>query len=226
MFSPSGSDKKVSGQRRCKNLLSPLLIAFGLSISSPPYSVISLFLKPLVREMRLTWFDYARANVTKYRVYQFFLCGRKIYTYQVAYFLCQGENLDIKFITLLSVVNFFKESTYRICWSSFLLWYQVSYICRYGIQFSPCLHNFVEGTKNICQVYTFINQDGLVMTRLKELGRSGNYVLWNRPFPRACTKTRNNETKRPKRTTETTETSETSETSETKPPKRPKRGKL
>ena len=53
----------------------------------------------------------------------------------------------------------------------------------------------------------------------------------------ACTKTRNNETKRPKRnhrnernerneTTETTETSETSETAETKPPKRPKRAKI
>ena len=31
--------------------------------------------------------------------------------------------------------------------------------------------------KNICQVYTFINQEGLVMTRLKELGQSGNYML-------------------------------------------------
>ena len=40
----------------------------------------------------------------------------------------------------------------------------------------PCLHNFVEGIKNICQVYSFINQEGLVMTRLKELWRSGNYV--------------------------------------------------
>ena len=29
-----------------------------------------------------------------------------------------------------------------------------------------------------CQVYSFINQEGLVMTRLKELGRSGNYVLY------------------------------------------------
>ena len=53
----------------------------------------------------------------------------------------------------------------------------------------------------------------------------------------ACTKTRNNETKRPKRnhrnernerneTTGTTKTSETSETAETKPPKRPKRAKI
>ena len=49
----------------------------------------------------------------------------------------------------------------------------------------------------------------------------------------ACTKTRNNETKRPKRNdrndqnepTETTETSETSETAETKPPKRAKQAK-
>ena len=34
----------------------------------------------------------------------------------------------------------------------------------------------MEGIKNICQVYSFINQEGLVTTRLKELGRSGNYV--------------------------------------------------
>ena len=93
--------------------MSPLLIAFGLSISSPPYSVISLFLKPLVREMRLTWFDYARANVTKYRVYQFFYVDEK-FTHRVIYFnnelsifLCHGEDLHIKFITLLSVANFF-----------------------------------------------------------------------------------------------------------------------
>ena len=51
---------------------------------------------------------------------------------------------------------------------------------------------------------------------------------------RACTKTRNNERKRPKRNhqnernerNETSETSETSETAETKPPKRPKRAKF
>ena len=54
----------------------------------------------------------------------------------------------------------------------------------YGMQFFPCLHNFSEGIKNICQVCTFINQEGLVMTRLKELGRSGNYVLWNSTWPR------------------------------------------
>ena len=28
-------------------------------------------------------------------------------------------------------------------------------------------------------LYSFINQEGLVMTRLKELGRSGNYIHWN-----------------------------------------------
>ena len=50
-------------------------------------------------------------------------------------------------------------------------------------KFFPCLHNFVEGIKTICQVYTFINQEGLVMTRLKELGQSGNYVLWNSAWP-------------------------------------------
>ena len=34
-----------------------------------------------------------------------------------------------------------------ICWPSFLLWYQVSYIYLYGIQFFPYRHNFVEGIK-------------------------------------------------------------------------------
>ena len=37
----------------------------------------------------------------------------------------------------------------------------------------------MEGIKNIYQVYSFVNQEGLVMTHLKELGWSGNYVLWN-----------------------------------------------
>ena len=64
----------------------------------------------------------------------------------------------------------------HICWSSFLY--------LYGIQFFPWLHNFVEGIKSICQVYSFINQEGLVTNRLKKLGRSGNYVLWNSTWPR------------------------------------------
>ena len=42
-----------------------------------------------------------------------------------------------------------------------------SFLYLYGMQFFPCLHNFHEGIKNICQVYTFINQEGLVMTRFK-----------------------------------------------------------
>ena len=74
----------------------------------------------------------------------------------------------------------------------------------------------------------------------KEL--TSNQLSWASQYQqkRACTKTQNNETKRPKRnhrnernerneTTETTETSETtvtSETAETKPPKRPKRAKI
>ena len=54
----------------------------------------------------------------------------------------------------------------------------------WNTNFFSCLHNFVKGIKNICQVYSFINQEGLVMTRLKELRRSGNYVLWNSTWPR------------------------------------------
>ena len=51
---------------------------------------------------------YARPNVTKYQVDQFFLCRRKIYT-SSRIFLCQVENLYIKFITLSSVANYFSE---------------------------------------------------------------------------------------------------------------------
>ena len=47
-------------------------------------------------------------------------------------------------------------------------------------------------------------------------------------FVWSCTKTRNNETKRPKRNhrNERNETTETSETAETKRPKRPKQAKI
>ena len=57
-----------------------------------------------------------RPNVAKYRVYQFFFYVDEKFTHQVIYFntksyifLCQVENLYIKFITLLSVTNFFKR---------------------------------------------------------------------------------------------------------------------
>ena len=87
------------------------------------------------------------------------------FTYLVITFLCQGENLHIKFITLLSVANFFNESTYLLI--KFLVLIS-SFLYLYGVQFFPYLHNFVEGIKNICQVYSFINQEGVVMTWLKE----------------------------------------------------------
>ena len=100
------------------------------------------------------------------------------FTHQVIYFnikssivLYQGENLHIKFITLLLVAKFFYKSTYLLIKFLALI---SSFLYLYGMQFFPCLHNFHKGIKNICQVYTFINQEGLVMTRLKELGRSGN----------------------------------------------------
>ena len=100
------------------------------------------------------------------------------FTHLVIYFnikssivLCQGENLHIEFITLLLVANFFYESTYLLIKFLALI---SSFLYLYGMQFFPCLHNFHEGIKNICQVYTFVNQESLVMTRLKELGRSGN----------------------------------------------------
>ena len=59
---------------------------------------------------------YARPNVTKCQVYQFFYVDEK-FTHQVIYLntkssisLCQDENLHIKFITLLSDAIFFNES--------------------------------------------------------------------------------------------------------------------
>ena len=76
---------------------------------------------------------------------------------------------------------FFNESTYLLIKFLALI---SSFLYLYGIQFFSCLHNFVEGIKNICQVYSFINQEGLVTTQLKKLGRSGNYVLWNSTWPR------------------------------------------
>ena len=86
-----------------------------------------------------------------------------------------------KFTPSISSQFFFNESTYLLIKFLALI---SSFLYLYGIQFFPCLHNFVEGIKYICQVYTFINQEGLVMTRLKEPGRSGNYLLWNSTWPR------------------------------------------
>ena len=98
----------------------------------------------------------------------------EIFTHQLIYFHTKSSIFFVKV---------------KIYTSSLLHCYQLTifltkvHICRsgfldlYGIQFFPCLRNFVERIKNMCQVYSFINQEGLVMTRLKELGRSGNYVL-------------------------------------------------
>ena len=101
-----------------------------------------------------------------------FLCQRKIYTsshllkYQVVYFLCQGKNLHIKFITLLSVVNFLNKSTYLLIKFLIFVWNTIF----------PLPSQLRRRNKKI-YVYTFINQEGLVMAKLKELRRSGNYML-------------------------------------------------
>ena len=56
---------------------------------------------------------YARPNVTKYQVYQFFMSTKNLHIKSFTFipsrllFLYQGENLHIKFIILLSVANFF-----------------------------------------------------------------------------------------------------------------------
>ena len=110
-----------------------------------------------------------------------FLCQRKIYTsshllkYQVVYFLCQGKNLHIKFITLLSVVNFLNKSTYLLIKFLIFVWNTIF----------PLPSQLRRRNKKI-YVYTFINQEGLVMAKLKELRRSGNYMLWNSTWPWLC----------------------------------------
>ena len=87
-----------------------------------------------------------------------FLCRRKIYT-SSHIFLCQVKNLYIKFITLLSVANYFSEKKKHIYRSSLLLWYQVFfYICieyNFSLAFTTSINS-----------------------------RSGNYVLWNSTWPR------------------------------------------
>ena len=84
------------------------------------------------------------------------------------------------FLHCYQLPMFFNESTYLLIKFLALI---SSFLYLYGVQFFPCLHNFDEGIKNICQVLSFINQEGLVTTRLKELGRSGNHVLWNSTWP-------------------------------------------
>ena len=104
------------------------------------------------------------------------------FTHQVIYFNTKSSIFYVKVkIYTSSLSHCYQLPTFltkvHICWSSFLY--------LYGIQFPPCLYNFVEGMKKIyiCQVYSSINQEGLVMTWLKELGQSGNYVLWNSTWP-------------------------------------------
>ena len=75
------------------------------------------------------------------------------------------------FLHCYQLPMFFNESTYLLIKFLALI---SSFLYLYGVQFFPCLHNFDEGIKNICQVLSFINQEGLVITRLKELGQSGN----------------------------------------------------
>ena len=105
------------------------------------------------------------------------------FTHQVIYFNTKSSIFYVKvkiytssLLHCYQLPMFFNESTYLLIKFLALI---SSFLYLYGVQFFPCLHNFVEVIKNICQVHSFINQEGLVMTRLKELGRSGNYVLWN-----------------------------------------------
>ena len=74
------------------------------------------------------------------------------FTHQVIYlntkssiFLSKGDNLHIKFVTLLSVANFFNESTYLLIKflaliSSFLYLYQL-----YRIEFFPTCFKIQHG---------------------------------------------------------------------------------
>ena len=104
------------------------------------------------------------------------------FTHQVIYFNTKPyifySKVKIYTSSLIHCYQLPKVSKSTYLWITFLALIS-SFLYLYGIQFFSCIHNFVEGKKNICQVYSFIYQEGLVMTRLKELGLSGNYVLWN-----------------------------------------------
>ena len=116
----------------------------------------------------------------------FFYVDEK-FTHQVIYFNTKSSIFYVKvkiytssLLHCYQLPMFFNESTYLLIKFLALI---SSFLYLYGVQFFPCLHNFVEVIKNICQVHSFINQEGLVMTRLKELGRSGNHALWNSTWP-------------------------------------------
>ena len=107
---------------------------------------------------------YARPKVTKSQVYQFFMSTKNLH---IKSFTLIPSRLyfyvKVKIYTSIISCQFFLTKVH-ICWSSFLLWYRVSYICM--------------------DFPSQLRQEGLVMTRLKELGQSGNYVLWNSTWPR------------------------------------------
>ena len=78
------------------------------------------------------------------------------FSHQVIYFntkssilLCQGEDLHIKFIALLSVANFFKEITNLLIKFLALI---SSFLYLFRIHYFPCLHNFVEGIKYLVKL--------------------------------------------------------------------------
>ena len=83
------------------------------------------------------------------------------FTHQVIYlntkssiFLCQDENLHIKFITLLSDANFFLTKAVHIC--DQVSCFDIKFVIfAWNTTFSlPSELRFVEGIKNICQVCT------------------------------------------------------------------------
>ena len=117
-----------------------------------------------------------------------FLCRRKNYTsshllkYQVVYFFMSRWKFAHQVYYIVIRCKFFNESRTYLQ-SSFLLWYKVCYICMEYNFFLAFRTKFRRRNKQyMSSMYSFINQEGLVMTRLKELERSGNYVLWNSPW--------------------------------------------
>ena len=96
--------------------------------------------------MRSQYFYICSSESDKISSLLVFLCRRKIYTsshllqYQVVYFFKSRWKFAHQ-------VYYIVYCIVHICWSSFLLWNQVSYICMEIIQFFPCLHNFFEGIK-------------------------------------------------------------------------------
>ena len=103
---------------------------------------------------------YARPKVTKYQVYQFFTSTKNFHIKSVTlipshlFFMSRWRFTHQVYYIVISC-QFFKESTYLLIKFLALI---SSFLYLFRIHFFPCLHNFVEGIKYICQVDSFTDK--------------------------------------------------------------------